>query len=203
MEVQALISRFKALKRFKEGVTEARWNWLQSRTIIVLHDTRSVRPDVPKLPSFDPHHVLFSAIPPRWAGSPEFIALYGSERLQDTNYAIFLGKMAEASSGARELADQTALHGHQNYELRYFGQALLKSDATGERQSRSLKLKPPGRSYVEALGTVFIAATHMLNPRNVPAELSIDGMEIDPTDAIEKLRHHGFLLLRLDEFMAF
>src|SRR5262249_42723973 len=34
MNVESLISRFKALKRFKEAATEARWEWLQSRTII-------------------------------------------------------------------------------------------------------------------------------------------------------------------------
>jgi len=203
INVEELISRFKALKRFKEGVTEARWNWLQARTVIVLHDTRSVRPDFPRLPAFDPHHVLFSAIPPRWAGSPEFIALYGRERLQETIYTIFFKKMAEASSGPRGLSDQTVSHGSQDYELRYFGHALLKSDETGERQSRGLKLNAPGRSYVEALGTVFIAATHMLGLGNPLGELSIDGMKIDPAHAIEKLRHHGFLLLRLNEFMEF
>ena len=55
--------------------------------------------------------------------------------------------------------------------------------------------------YVEALGTVFVAAASILGLQSTPAELSIDGMTIDPRHAIEKLRHHGFLLLRLDEFM--
>jgi hypothetical protein len=203
MNVEALISRFKALKRFKESVTEARWNWLQSKTVIVIHDTRSVRPDVPRLPAFDPHHVLFSAIPPRWAGSPEFLALYGSERLQETNYTIFLRRLAEDSSAAGELSDQIASRVHQHYELRYFGHALLESEETGERQFRGLKLSAPGRSYVEALGTVFVAASHILGLRSTSADMSIDGMKIDPAHAIEKLRHHGFLLLRLEEFMTF
>jgi hypothetical protein len=192
MNVEALISRFKALKRFKESVTEARWSWLQSKTVIVLHDTHGGRPDVPWLPTFDPNHVLFSAIPPRWAGSPEFLALYGTERLHETNYTIFLRKPAESS-----------LDDGENYELRYFGNALLKSDEKGGRHPRGLQLNAPGRSYTEALGTVFVAATQILGLRNAPVGLTIDGMKINRAHAVEKLRHHGFLLLRLDEFMRF
>jgi hypothetical protein len=189
MNVEALISRLKALKRFKESRSEERWNWLQSRAVIVLHDTRSGRPDVPWLPAFDPHHVLFSAIPPRWAGSPEFLTLYGTERLQETNYSIFLKRTIDREQ--------------PRYELRYFGHALLKSSDKVDPQPRALGLNPPGRSYVEALGTVFEAAACTLGLRNIPAELSIDGMKISSDHAIEKLRHHGFLLLRLDEFMRF
>jgi hypothetical protein len=188
MNVEALISRFKALKRFKEGVTEARWKWLQSKTVIVLHDTHGGRPEVPWLPTFDPNHVLFSAIPPRWAGSSEFLALYGTERLHETNYTIFLRKSAEDG---------------ESYELRYFGNALLKSDEKGDRHPRGLQLNAPGRSYTEALGTVFVAATHILGRPHAPIGATIDGMKINPAHAVEKLRHHGFLLLRLDEFMKF
>jgi len=198
VNVEALISRFKALKRFKESVTEARWNWLQSKTVIILHDTRSARPDVPRLPAFDPHHVLFSAIPPKWAGSPEFIALYGSERLHETIYTIFLKPFDKTGSSA-----EVAPPRHPGYELRFFGHALLMSHEKGQREARGLELNEPGRSYVEALGTVFVAAIQMLSPGNAPAELSINGMKIDAAHAIEKLRHHGFLLLRLDEFMRF
>jgi len=91
MNVEALTSRFKALRRFKESVTEARWNWLQSRAIIVVHDTRTVRPDVPRLPAFDPQHVLFGAVPHKWIDLPGFIALYGGGRVAQANYTIFLG----------------------------------------------------------------------------------------------------------------
>jgi hypothetical protein len=192
MNVEALISRFKALKRFKESVTEARWSWLQSKTVVVLHDTHGGRPEVPWLPTFDPNHVLFSAIPPRWAGSPEFLALYGNERLHETNYTVFLRKSAEST-----------LEDGENYELRYFGNALLKSDERGDRHPRGLQLNAPGRSYTEALGTVFVAATHILGRRRAPIGATIDGMKINPAHAVEKLRHHGFLLLRLDEFMKF
>src|SRR5215472_7788727 len=129
--VQALISRFKALKLFKESDTEARWNWLQSRTVIVLHDTLSVRPEVPRLPAFEPHHVLFNAIPPRWAGSPEFLELYGHERLQQTNYTIFLRPAAEELPKAMRRSDNISLPEHQAYALRYFGNALLRSGEKG------------------------------------------------------------------------
>jgi hypothetical protein len=200
MNIEALISRFKALKRFKESATEARWNWLRSRAIVVLHDTRSGRPDVPRLPAFDPHHVLFSAIPPRWAGSPGFLKLYGTERLQETVYTVFLTRPGDASE-ARNLSDEASSDVRQKYELRYFGHALL--DEKGERREKGLELNAPGRSYVEALGTVFVAATQMLGFQRTPVELSIDEMKVDPSHAIEKLRHHGFLLMRLDEFMTF
>ena len=195
MNVQALLIRFKALKRFKENVSEARWNWLQSRTVIVLHDTRSVQPEVPRLPTFDPNHVLFSAIPPRWAGLPEFLDLYSHERLQETVYTIFLRPEAAKPSA------KTPSHAPESYTLRYFGHAVLKSDEKDERERRGLRLTAPGRSYVEALGTVFVAAAQMLGAQSVPEELLIDGMKIDLAHATEKLRHHGFLLLRLDEFM--
>lgn len=203
INVEMLIARFKALKRFKERVTEARWNWLQSRTVIVLHDTRSVRPDIPRLPAFDPNHVLFSAIPPKWAGSPEFVALYGNERLLETNYTIFLRRSTEVSSEEKASLEERELSGEKSsdlsgrYELRYFGHAFTEN---GGPEPKSLKLNAPGRSYTEALGTVFVGATELLRRGTMPLQLSIDGMKIDPTYAIEKLRHHGFVLLRLDEF---
>jgi hypothetical protein len=160
-----------------------------------MHDTRSVGPDVPRLPAFDPHHVLFSAIPPKWAGSPEFLELYGDklERLHETTYTIFLSEFSDKIS--------SPVRGH--YELRYFGHALHESDKKGELQPMGLRLRAPGHSYTEALGTVFVAANHILGLRDRLPQLSIDGMKIDPAHAIEKLRHHGFLLLRLDEFMKF
>jgi hypothetical protein len=189
MNVVALLARFKALRRFPEGRSEERWNWLQSRAIIVLHDTRSGRPDVPQLPAFDPHHVLFSAIPPKWAGSPAFLTLYGTERLQETSYSIFLKRTVDREQ--------------PRFEFRYFGCAVLRAGDKDDPEPRALELNPPGRSYVEALGTVFEAAAFTLDIRNIPAELSIDGMKISSDHAIEKLRHHGFLLLRLEEFMRF
>jgi hypothetical protein len=193
MNVEALLSRFKALKRFKERRSEERWNWLQSRTVIALHDIKSGQPEVSRLPAFDPHHVLFSAIPPAWAESEAFRILYGTERVRDTNYSIFL----------KQMTGEPARRNHTpQYELHYFGHALLK-DAKGEPQRRGLRLTAPGRSYVEALGTVFEAAARTLGLGNVPRPLWVEGMQIDSDHAVEKLRHHGFVLLRLEEFLAF
>jgi hypothetical protein len=196
--VQALISRFKALKRFKEEVTEARWNWLQSRTIIVLHDTRTAQPDNTLLPPFDTQHVLFTAIPPKWAGSPEFIALYGSERLNETIYTAFLKQRPlDSNDSSAHISSQQRLE----YDLRFFGYSLLKSNERAPPEVRGLPLGVPGRNYVAALGTVFVAAMQILNPGAPPMELSINDVEINAKDAIKKLNHHGLLLLRLDQFM--
>jgi hypothetical protein len=196
INVQDVITRFKALKQFKEDLTDKRLNWLQSRVMIVLHDTSSDRPAAN--PSFDSHHVVFSAVPPRWVGSPEFSTLYPSGRvLEEGNYTIFLKRAPEHASECRG-ADEIS---RQGYVLKYFGHAILGKE--GKRQSRSLELGWPGESYTEALGTVFVAAANLLGLQGKPAEVSIDKMKITRARAIEKLRHLGFLLLRLDEFMKF
>jgi hypothetical protein len=194
MNVQSLLTRFKALKLFKEIRSEERWNWLQSRTVIVLHDVKSGRPEFPRLPAFDPHHVLFSAIPPAWAESPAFQTLYGTERLRDTNYSIFLKRITKESAGKTKTEPR--------YDMNYFGHAVLKGHKS-EPQRRALGLNTPGRSYVEALATVFMAAARTLGLRNIPRHLTVDGMHIESDHAIEKLRHHGFLLLRLEEFLTY
>jgi hypothetical protein len=201
MNASALRSRFKALEIFVEPDAEARWEWLQSRTVIVLHDTRRVRPIRPMLPTFDTNHVLFSAIPPRWAGSPEFLALYPRDRLQETTHAVFLKKSndvsQEGSSSIAETPEQTPSQKLSAYELRYFGHAFMGKNAD---QPKSVKLGNPGQSYADALGTVFLAATEFLKlPGHSHA--SIEGMRIDQMHAIEKLNHHGFILLNLDQFM--
>jgi hypothetical protein len=202
LNVEAVISRFKALRLFKEADAEARWNWLQSRSVIVLHDTLRAKPAVAALPAFDPNHVLFSAVPPRWLLLPEFRTLYGSEfeRLDQSVYEVFLRRSAEGSSNAVKLPNDAPAPQREHHELHYFGYALFRSDKTDEREVRGLELAAPGRSYVEALGTVFAAAAQKLGLRGPPTKLSVDGMEIDSTHACESLRHHGFHLLRLEEF---
>jgi hypothetical protein len=198
MNVEAVLSRFKALRRLKESATEGRWTWLQSSAVIVLHDTsgsagggRSGR-----LPRFDPHHVLFSAVPPRWFGSSEFQKLYGDGRISEANYTIFLSKVSDRTGERRAAPDQ-------RYELRYFGNASFRSNDDGSSHLRSLKLTPPGESYTEALGTVFMAAAQLLGLQGIPTDVSIDDFRISQAQAKEKLQHHGFRLLRLDEFMKF
>jgi hypothetical protein len=126
MNAESLMTRLKALKHFKEGDTEARWNWLTSRTAILVQDTRSVRPDVPRLPAFDPHHILFDAIPPRWLRSPEFSLLYGTsfQRLDKSNYTIFLRRSRREEIDAPE---GNAARTHQSYSLHYFGNTLIET----------------------------------------------------------------------------
>jgi hypothetical protein len=194
MNVEAVLARFKAMKRFKESDTEARWNWLRSRAMIVLHDTSSGLPAATWLPTFDPHHVLFSAVPPRWVTSPEFNILYGGGRIFDANYTIYLRKTSDRTSEQQ---------GGPRYQLRYFGNVVLKPDEKSAGQFRGLQLGSPGESYTEALGTVFVAAARSLGLQGIPAEVSIDNLKISPTYAKEKLQHHGFLLLSLDDFMKF
>jgi len=194
MNVQEVLARFKAMKQFKEKRSEERWNWLQSRTVIVLHDIKGDRPRATRLPAFDPNHVLFSAIPPAWAGSAAFQTLYGTERVGETNYSIFL-KRTPGDSASRTKTEP-------RYEMHYFGHALLK-DAKGVSQRRALRLNSPGRSYVEALGTVFQAAARTVGLGNISKQLAVDGMRIDSEHAIEKLQHHGFHLLRLADFLTY
>jgi hypothetical protein len=205
MNAEALISRFKALKQFKESNTEARWKWLRSRALILLHDTQGARPDVPRLPNFGPDHILFSAIPPKWLRSPKFPTLYGTsfERLSDSSYTIFLERSNQESLDQTERAVQISSNLGRRHDIHYFGHAVLESADTGEREAMSVELDTPGRSYAEALGTVFVAAMQTLGLRTAQAELLIDGMKIDQTDATEKLRHCGFLLRKIDDFLKF
>jgi hypothetical protein len=199
MEVQELVTRFKALQQFEDSAREARWDWLQSKAIVVLQDSRRGRPDVPRPPTFYPHHVQFDAIPPKWAGSREFIDLYGREAAQG-NYSIFLKRFGQSPEHTRLPSQRSAVG--QLYTLRYFGHAL-KPDENGTLRLRGLQLESLDWSYIEALGTVLIAANQMLDLQTVPAALTIDRIEIDPVHVIEKLRYHGFRLLRLDEFVQF
>ncbi len=197
LNVEAVRTRFRALKRFKEsveGVPEARWNWLQSKAVIVLHDTSSRQPAGTSLPAFDPHHVLFSAVPPRWVNLPAFRTLYGD--VSKANYTIFLRKERPPEPGGS--SESSSSESRQRYVLRYFGNALL-----GKGHLRGLELIPPGESYTEALGTVFVAAAHFLGLSGIPAEVSIDNLKVSQEQAKEKLQHHGLLLLSLDEFMRF
>src|SRR5262249_52822662 len=120
MNVGQVHLRFRALKQLTESVegeSEARWDWMRSRIVFVLHDTGSDHPPSAWLPNFDTHHVLFSAVPPRWVNLPSFRILYAGDddqmsddRMLKANYTIFMKKKAPERSG---------------YELRYFGNAVL------------------------------------------------------------------------------
>jgi hypothetical protein len=198
VNVQTLLARFKALKLFKEGVTGARWRWLQSRAVIVLRDTLTVRPGAPRLSGFDPNEVLFTAVPPRWAESSEFLALYERQMLQ-TSYNIFVKQSAMQSSETSKSPTEISKSVGQHLEFQYFAVARVESEA--EPAIQGLKLKGPGRDYVQALGGVYGAALQVLGLQAGSEKLWIDGVAIDTANAVEALCHHGFRLLKLDSFV--
>jgi hypothetical protein len=193
VNVQTLLARFKALKLFKETDTSARWQWLQSRAVILLRDTLTVQPGVPKLSGFDPNEVLFTAVPPRWAESPEFLALYERRMLQ-TSYNVFV-----APSETAEVSREFSVPAGRHFEFQYFAVARVEPEA--EPTVQALNLKRPGRDYVRALGTVYGAALQMLGFGADSDTLWVDGVPIDSAIALEELRHHGFLLLDLESFV--
>lgn len=134
--------------------------------------------------------------PDVWKTSSEFLALYGneSERWKRTSYSIFFSRATEDSRGER------SSNGASEYHLRCFGHAKLPPDRI-DAPVKALKLPSPDRNYRVAIGTGYVAASEMLCVRTTPPELSIDGIKIDQTHAIDKLRLLGFSLLRLNQFM--
>jgi hypothetical protein len=196
MHVQELVTRFKALARFKDDDT---LNWLKSRAVVVLHDGPSGQSEASPRPAFEPRHVLFNTIPRGWAGSPNFDELYGSEP-DHGNYSIFLRTAAKSEDRARQPG--RGANAAQSYTLRYFGHAV-KSGENGEPTTRGLQLDAPGGGYDEALGTVFAAAHQVLGLRGEPTELVVGGTRIVAAHAVENLKHHGFRVLSVDEFMRF
>jgi hypothetical protein len=188
LNVDSLISRFAALKVFKDQRAEARWNWLRSRTVIVLHDSHAAGHQVARFPAIAAHHFLFDAVPSSWAKSTEYRTLYGSqfERLEERTYTIFLSRSVEDS--AEDM---------KSYSIRYFAHAQFMPDGKDNRQVRGLELPSPGRDYEIAFETVYEAALHVLGMSAHLTRRSIN----DPKDAVGALSRHGFLLLRLDEFV--
>jgi hypothetical protein len=184
LNVEALASRFRALRLFQEQIAEARWNWLQSRAFFVLHNPRASSRQLAELPAFTTHNFLFEGVPTSWAKSSEFRALYGNqlERLDERIYTIFLDRFAGGTSGRDH--------------LRYFGHAQVMSDGKDERRVQALQLPPPGNDYEFAFGTVYAAATYALHINANLTKLSIDGKQA--TGALGRL---GFSLLGLDDFV--
>jgi hypothetical protein len=187
LNVDSLISRFSALKILKDGQAEARWNWLQSRTIIVLHNSHGVGHQGSGTAAITSHRLLFDGVPSSWTKSNEFRRLYGNklERLDERVYTIFLRKRFEDS------ASDTSVYG-----LRYFAHAQFIADSKATRQVRGLELPSPGRDHEVAFETVYEAAV-----RTLSASTNLTPTINDPEDVVGTLRRHGFSLLRLDEFV--
>ena len=184
LNVDALASRFRALRLFEEQIAEERWNWLRSRALFVLHDPRASSHQFVELPAFTTHHFLFDAVPTTWAKSPEFRTLYGNqlERLDERSLTIFLDNFAAGTSAQGN--------------LRYFGYAPVMSDGKDAHLVQGLQLPSPGRDHEVAFGTLYAAATYALHINANLSKLSIDGKQA--TAALGRL---GFSLLGLDDFM--
>lgn len=189
LNVQALITRFKALRLFQDRGREDRWKWLERRAAFIILDTIHDQPvDMRGIrrPSFLGHHVALSAVAPEWAKSPNFRTLYGSEldRLDQRSFSVFFNAKGWPSVGVEdEDEDEPAVL------LRYFGYASFGEVARG------LELPSPGASYEEAYRTVYAAAVDMLKLTRKPDMLAGD-------QAKAQLRYLGFRLMNLQEVMT-
>lgn len=196
IRVQELVTRIKALHLFDDRKRDERLNWLESRALFVVLDTRFEQQIDMKgfrRPNFIAHHVSFSAIPVEWAKSSNFRALYGSEleRLNQRTFSVFLNGRGGWLPGGDDDNDD------MNFR-RYFGLASFAADnhPNSEQIGRGLELPSPGASYEEAYKTVYAATTSILG-------LESQIQEPDPVDgkqAIAQLKYLGFRLLRMHEF---
>jgi hypothetical protein len=186
LNVENLISRFTALRIFKEQVAEDRWSWLQSRTMVMLHNAHGVGQRTAGLAGASPHF-LFDSVPFGWAKSPKFRSIYGDgfERLDELNYTVFLTRSAEDATDNRTSG--------REYGLRYFAHAFMED----HREVRGLELPSPGRRYEVVFETVYKAAACGLGRKRNLTHTTID----DCKGAVETLRRAGFSLFRLEEFI--
>lgn len=192
LNVQALLSRFKALKRFEDDGAEARWEWLRSRAVIFLLDTRSSgqQPEPTKRPTFAAHNVSLTTLESSWLNSPIFRELYGTnlERVSQRTFAIFFKVTSDwASPCTWDVQD-----------LRYFGYATFSTNsAESDLRIRGLELPVLPAIYVDAFRNVCIAAAHTL-------EINYDKSQfrfVPGQDAVQHLCYLGYRLMRLDEFV--
>lgn len=143
-------------------------------------------------PAFLPHHVSFSAIPPEWAKSSNFRALYGSEldRLNQRTFTVAYNAQPGWQTGG-EGGDEPTFR-------RYFGHASFAVDTkpNSEQVGRSFELPSPGASYEEAYKTVYAATMELLELKSKAQEPHA----INGKLAIEQLKYLGFRLMRPEEF---
>jgi hypothetical protein len=190
--VQALITRFKALRLFEDRHREERWAWLKARAFFIVLDTKfehvpgSVRV---ARPNFLQHQVSFSAIAPIWAMNANFRALYGSnmERLDQRSFSVFFN----ADGWPNEQGDTV--------NRRYFGYAQFTPDPTkpDEKVGRGLELPSPGASYEVAYSTAYAAAVAHLRLEDKMTDLDIPGHQ-----AQAQLHALSFRTMGLEEFMT-
>jgi hypothetical protein len=192
LNVQSLLTRFKALMSFEESGAEERWQWLLSRVVIILLDSRrrEVHGEQVKRPTFAAHNVSLTTLDPVWLDAKNFRKLYGNriERVRQRNFTIFFN------------ASSNWLNPYQqNNELRYFGHAQLSfAKMKTDPQLRGLELPSLPTNYQDAFRVVCAAAAHTLGINYI----SSNNCLVQGDEATQQLRHLGYVVLRLDEFLA-
>ena len=198
--VYSLQARFKALRRFEDGSSNKRWQWLLSRGVIVILDNyygREEQLSAAARPEFSSHHVSLTNINPDWLKSPNFRALYGSEleKIDARAFTVFYNITKEWPSSPALDSD-----------VRYFGYATFVEEKTKIPYGRGLELPTLPVRYSDAAKAVCNAAAHLLRTRSAPAltesdKRSLDALAIDGDKAIQQLRYLGYRALLLDKFL--
>jgi hypothetical protein len=191
LNVQSLLSRFKALKRFEEVGAQERWQWLQLRAAIVLLDTRGDARHGERIrrPTFAAHNVSLTTLDSIWLDSQNFRDLYGNnlERVRHRTFSVFFNALSDWSSASEWGMD----------EFRYFGYAQFLSDGMRvELQTRGIELPPLSTNYVEAYRAVCAACAYVLGLKYHSNMTLLAG-----EDAMQQLRYLGYHVLGLNEFI--
>lgn len=203
INVEALVTRLKALRRFDDTDADERWRWLEERSIVIVRNLRMSEIDnlygnhgLETLPTFDElpwmtaEHISLSAIPATWASTEELRILYGRnlEHLDMRTYTVFYRKCGWPDGQSN------------SQDIKYFAYALFDNDYHGIIDSpsiRGLELPSPDPNYDEAFRAVYAVAALRLGLRK---SLESD-VAIDASKALAQLRHLGFGVLKLDEFL--
>jgi hypothetical protein len=182
--IEELRARFRFIKARSDGVDgEARWNWLRSSCVFMIHEMDHTR--------LDYFNIIFSDIPGMWIDDLKFRDLYfGDEfsRVRKVSYTIFFDR-SRMNLSNRRLSNQL-----DQCSLSYFGHAVFQSD-NQEALIQGIKLPSLDRNYALAFLTAYVAAIQFLGLSGAAARKSINRME-----ALKKLKLRGFSLLNLDKF---
>jgi hypothetical protein len=192
LNVQHLLARFKALKRFDEVEAVERWHWLVSRSVIVLLDIRTNRQQEEHVirPTFLVHNVSLTTLESVWLDSADFRKLYGSnlERVTQRAFSVFFNASSNWSQNSQG----------DTHDLRYFGYASFPTDKMkSDYRGRGLELPCLPTIYMEAFRAVCAAAAHTLGLSYSTSKQQL----VDGEVGMLQLRYLGYLVLGLNEFM--
>lgn len=192
LNLQALLARFKALKLFEEEGSDERWDWLLSRAIIAIFDTRGNFQNIAleRRPSFAANHLSLTSSDSGWLSSPTFRELYGIhlEKLRERVFTVFYSATANWSPPSEWSLEN----------LRYFGYASFPVDTKKAIfTQRALELPPLPTTYVEAFRGMCVAAAHKLGIECPDCAHPA----LKPVDAALQLSYLGYLVLSLQEFI--